>query len=118
MRGWTPWDEVEALYDSGRGIRSMMDDIAFHGTVGYIMSTPTCFLMARAVRRDAAPYSMRDSFPLDECDTWLVWAMAGDIREAMQFAPPTMKWIAFAREERLRFHDFNKLRRKLCLSTN
>jgi len=109
----TPYEQAAALYESGEVDSTLAADMEAHGLHGYILSTPTCFLLARAVPKSQAPYDISAVYPLEECDTWLVWAMAGDIREAMAFAPPTMKWIAFARKGVLRFHRFQNVKRKL-----
>ena len=110
-----PIHRIQSLYAGAEW--NLADDILFHAEHGYILSTPTCFLLARAVPKSAAPYDAQKVFPLSECDTWLVWAMAGDISEAMAFAPYAMKWIAFARRDGIRFYGFQKTRSKLCKMT-
>lgn len=114
----SPYEEVQEVYSQSDEGFSLCDDIEFHAKHGYILSTPTCFLLARAVVKRFLPYGQDETFLSEECDTWFVWAMAGDIREAIEFAPPTMKWIAFARKGVLRFHRFQNVKRKiLCLTT-
>lgn len=107
----TPYEQAVKLYE-GDDECTLMDDLAFHLVHGYVVNTPTLFMLARPVVRASAPYGPKDFFAWDACDAWLVWCMAGDIREAMRFAPdcPRIKWVAFARRGVIRFHPFQKIR--------
>lgn len=111
----SPFLQAATLYESCDFGSTLEEDLEFHCLHGYVINTPSCFMLARAVRRDSAPYAPRDFSRIEDADTWLVWCMAGDIREAMEFAPvvPSIKWVAFARNSVLVFHPFAKIRARI-----
>lgn len=113
----TPFEKASRLYE-GETECTLAGDLEFHLRHGYVVNTPALFMLARAVRRDSAPYGPSDRQAWASCDTWLVWCMAGDIREAMAFAPchPRIKWVAFARKGTIKFHEFQKIRTRLLQS--
>lgn len=78
------------------------NDIAAHLAHGLVVSTPVYFVMARKVRRDAAPLDLLNPWTTyQQPDSWMVWLAAGDLRAAMRDLWPVFGegkvWLAFQR---------------------
>jgi len=96
--------------------RDLDEAILAHCENGYILNTPTAFLLARAVERSASALEISDpwkKFP-ESSDCWFVWAASGNITEILEFIPYKKKWVAWARDDVLHFREFcivDKIRR-------
>lgn len=113
-----PIDAARAMYHKEPCGRCFGDDLATFLRIGYVFSTPTAFIMGKAV---PSPH-IRTGFgydrpganaPIEHCDTWLIWLAAGDLREFFRFEPRPMKFVAWARKGVIRFHHFDRVR-ALC----
>ncbi len=131
-----PIDAARAMYHREPCGRCFGDDLAIFQRIGYVFSTPTAFLMGKPIvspeRFETAAkvtgmtplndaslrflYTLPDyEFSSLSCDTWLIWLAAGDMRDFFRFEPHPMKFVAWARKGRIRFHEFNRVKsRVLC----
>lgn len=72
---------------------------------GYVYSSPTAFAMARPVALSWTPEELSTVAKTDpDGDAWFVWAVAGDMREALSKLPFPKKWLAFCRRGSPRIH--------------
>lgn len=117
----TPYERAQLIYLQERCARSFTQDVVLHLRNGYVFSTPKMFLMGRGVLKNA-PYSLvtDPSVTFDEPDSWLVYLAVGDISDFFRYEPYPLRWIGFERENVLRFHSRNKIKRiiNLCHTMN
>lgn len=108
----TPVEQAAKVYETEDCPRTFGEDVEAHLLCGYVFSTPTVFAMGRPVRRDVLastivnPYVM---FPKDDCDAWLVYLVAGDLREALGYLPYPLPWIGWERGNVLRWYRTERL---------
>jgi len=103
-----PVERVAALYLAG-GLRSFTEDLELHLLHGYVTSTPTLFMMGRAVDVYASDHLLRDpSVSFDHPNGWLMHAYAGDIRLAASCAPYPLEFCAYHRKGSLRIYPFKR----------
>ncbi len=105
----TPLERVLELYRVHRSRRTLAEDVAAHLRHGVVLSTGRFLVLARPVPRTAEAGAINDPevpFAGEECDTWYVYAFAGDIREALGHFPYPLPYLGFERAGRngLRFH--------------
>lgn len=99
----TAWEKAAALYGSPRRLKRDVHRAAASG--GVVVITPGLVLIGYEVPSGRETYPRPwAGYPGEVCDTWLVWAAAGDMREIRQHIPYAKKWIAFARRGRIRFY--------------
>ena len=115
-----PFDQIAALYKRYPQPRTFEEDLTAHISTGYVHITPDTFLMGRGINRQAPPDLIANpwhTFPIDQQDTWLVFAYSGYSRNFLAFLPYPLKWVAWQRRGRpLRFHELSKIQAK-CAST-
>jgi hypothetical protein len=110
----TPFGQAIEAHQRGRGPRSFEEDLVLHLQHGFVFSTPDFFIMGRAVVRTAAPEWILDPanpFAREDCDTWLVYLAAGDLGKAWSILPWPLPWLAFERNNDLRFYELARIRR-------
>jgi hypothetical protein len=112
---------MAAVYLSEPSRNSFQDDLAAHLLQGYVFSTPSLFMMGRAVNSKATYEEITDpnySFEREDCNAWWVHAGAvrgtdNDLREAcfqnviadfLRFEPHPLPLIGFERNNRPRFY--------------
>lgn len=72
--------------------------LAAHLLHGYVFSGPGYFVMGRAVSsNEPNPLDFGKVFTSAECDAWLITAMAGDVRTALQLFPYALPWALWQR---------------------
>jgi hypothetical protein len=105
------WSAVAASVPSVAGFTN---DLAAHlEPGGIVVSCPEFFIMLRPVLRDAPVEQLTNPWwrwPAEECDSWMVWIAAGDVRRAFDLLLPLYgprKWLAFQTEGPPRFWRFN-----------
>jgi hypothetical protein len=105
----TPVARIKAMYARHLPEESFRADVLDYLEVGLVVSTPTHFMMARAVERaDPRPWDHYAVY--DKPDTWLVWAAAGPSAVSvktfcLQHMPWPLTWAAWARRDGpLKFH--------------
>lgn len=108
------------VYEREPCARSFREDLEAHLLHGHVFSTPEYFCMGRAVRRDADAADIVNpwvSFPMAECDAWMVYLVAGDMRAAWSCFPKLLPWVGFERSNRLRWVSFARLAGRMDIST-
>lgn len=115
----TPFDHILKLYDE----HPMMDseaDLEAHFRLGYVVTTPQAFAMARPVRKNWPKERLANPFdvePLETADCWFIWALAGDLSVAARWLPRELPWLGFARRDRpARFVDAARVLKKAVAS--
>lgn len=96
--------------------RTFGEDVEAHLINGYVFSTPTYFAMGRAVDSSASNQLVVNPwhvFPVEQCDAWLVYLVAGDMREAWGRFPYFLPKIGFERKNVLRYYCAESLAEKL-----
>ncbi len=112
----TPFEQAAQVYEREPCARTFATDLFLHLRNGYVLSTPTFFVMARPVNSEAAASLVVDPahvFTLAECDAWLIYLMAGDMAEAWGHFPFPLPKIGFERGNRLRYYGFQFLQSRL-----
>jgi hypothetical protein len=104
-----PVDQILAMYARHLPEENFWADVLAYLEVGLVVSTPTHFMLARAVERaDPRPWDHHAVY--DNPDTWLVWAAAGPSAVSvktfcLQHMPYPLPWAAWARRDGpLKFH--------------
>lgn len=107
--------KAAAVYQREWCANSFEEDLALHLEHAYVISTPDLFMMGRPIDRwednEQLIFDIAFRFPRPNC--WLVWLCAGDISLALKMAPFRLPWVAFQRNNRLRYHEFDRLYDKL-----
>jgi hypothetical protein len=107
----TPIDQARAVYSQEWCARTFDEDLALHLSGGYVFSTPTMFLMGRPVRSDAPPDEIvNPAVSFSGPDAWLVYLLAGSLREALEFIPYPLPFVGWERANILRFHAMDRVR--------
>ena len=107
----TPVERAAEVYRLEPCARTFREDLEAHLLNGYVLNTPTCFLMARPVERMALESFIVDPwhiFPPEQCDCWHIYLCAGDMLEALGFAPYPLPWLSWERKNKLRFWPWDK----------
>ena len=105
----TPVERAKAVYDREPCARSFAEDLEAHLLHGYVLSTPETFVMARPVcSRDPVEMIVDPWVTYDrkDCDAWLIYLFAGDLRPALSWFPYPLPLIGWERKNALRFHGF------------
>jgi hypothetical protein len=109
-----PIERAMQVYQLEPCARTFGEDLRLHLLNGYVFNTPTMFLMGRPVSSDAAPRLIVDpAVSFDRPDAWLVYLLAGDLREALDFIPYPLEKICLERLNKLRFYGFEYLTRRI-----
>lgn len=117
----TPVEQAADVYRREPCARTFREDLEAHLLHGLVMSTPTAFIMARYVGRDWPHEAIVDPWENDlTCapkNCLHVYVAAGDIGELFQFPHKAAEWISFERRNILRFHPYQRLRKRCTLQT-
>ena len=91
------------------------EELEAHLLHGFVLSTPTAFVMGRPIRADSPHELQADPWHVfKEPDCWLVWLAAGDLASIWHLVPYPLPWLAWARREgALRFYPFAAVAKKL-----
>ena len=112
----TPVWMAAAVYEAEPCARSFREDLEAHLQNGYVISTPTAFVMGRPVDSGADPAQIVDpwhEFDPEECDAWLVYLAAGNIADVLRQEPFPLTFFMWERKNVLRrFHA--KTVKRLC----
>lgn len=96
----------------------MLEDLEAHLLHGYVYNTPEAFIMARYVCRDWPQSAITDPNVNDlpgikNC--LHVYLAAGPISKMFTFEHAEAEWVSFERENILRFHPYQSLKRR-CIT--
>lgn len=110
----TPAERAALVYRQEECRRTFAEDLDAHLLNGWVISTPTVFVMARTVdsKRPAAEI-VNPWVKHERPDCWMIYLFAGDLREAIRFFPYELPKIAFERENRLRYYALSDFLSKL-----
>lgn len=76
---------------------------------GYVLSTPETFVMARPVcSRDPVEMIVDPwvTYSRGDCDAWLIYLAAGNLRPALEWFPFELPLIGWERKNSLRWYGF------------
>ncbi len=112
----TPYQRAQAVYMAEPCARTFAEDLDWHLRLGWVVSRPDLFLMARQVdscwelRRLVSPWYVS---PLGNA-VW-IWLLAGDMRAALNAIPwpASVDWVGWERGNVPRWHQREKLVAKL-----
>ena len=114
----SPYEKIAQKYFDNPQEAPFGDYVEWFLKNGYVFSTPEYFVMGKNCRRLAPVKQICDCehvFDEKESDCWYVFAMAGDIQQAVQSMPYKLPWIAFERlidnKRDLRFYETADLKR-------
>ncbi len=112
----TPFQRARQVYESEPCARTFEEDLHWHFRLGWVISTPTMFLMVRQVRRDWPISQLRMPWQVhSRGDALWVWLLAGDIREALTAADwPPFDWLGWERENDPRWYRRDSALAKLA----
>lgn len=114
----TPIEQAAAVYDREYCARSFSEDVEAHFSTGIVISTPTLFCLAREVWRGSLPELVLDPWvKFEGGDCWHVYLFAGNLVELFGHCTEPKEWVAFERNNVLRFYRFQSIRRKICTPT-
>ena len=116
----TPFEQAAAVYEREPCARTFAADLFLHLRNGYVISSPSFFVMLRPVDSTAADSLIVDPanvFPVERCDAWLIYLMAGDMAEAWRHFPFRLPKIGFERKNRLRYYGFQFLQERIARSS-
>jgi hypothetical protein len=105
----TPVETIAAMYErEGVSFREVLEA---HLLNGYVFSGPDCFVMGRPVQsNDSDLLDFSKKFTVEQCDAWLVTAMAGNVRAALSLFPYPLPWVLWQRRgKRLRKWRYQSL---------
>lgn len=117
----TPIEQAAAVYDREPCARTFAEDVEAHFCNGLVISTPSVFILARAVSRGATREQIVDPwvrFPDHLTDAWHVYLAAGDLFQIVRHCPEPKEWVAFERGNVLRFWRFQSIRRWITYPTS
>lgn len=107
----TPAEQAADVYNREFCVRTFNDDLKAHLLHGYVYSTPEFFVMGRPVMSTAPGHDVVNpwvNWHESDCDAWLVYLMAGDIRKALTMLPYPLPLIGFERKNILRFYPLRR----------
>jgi hypothetical protein len=109
-----PIDRARAVYEQEWCARPFEEDLRLHLRNGYVFNTPTLFMMGRPVSSDARPALIVDpAVTFDAPDAWLVYLLAGELREAVRFIPYPLEKIGLERNNVLKFYGFEYFTKRI-----
>jgi hypothetical protein len=117
-RRLAPMAAAKAFMDRGNPFGRFESDLWLLGEFGgHIIVGPECFLMCRAVRREASEEQLADlTHRFAAPNAWYVWLAAGSVPAIMGAMPYFLEWIGFRRGDRCRrvhWHRTYRLRRRI-----
>lgn len=114
----TPVERAAAVYEREECARTFREDLEAHLLNGYVISTPTAFVMGRPVRHDAPREEIVNPwhvFPRGGWDAWMVYLAAGDLAEFWRCEPFPLARVIYERQNALRCFNAEHVKR-LCSS--
>lgn len=101
-----PFQEAQAFYKRDPGKRTFPEDLVLHLQYGWVVSSPTVFLMGRPVVRGAdVALILEPSHKFENPDAWLVWFAAGaDPISCLHLMPFYLPYVGWEKNNRLRFY--------------
>lgn len=114
----TPYEQTVADWLARPRDRSLAWYEEQHKRRGFVFVTPAFYVMGRPVRKYAPIEQIMDvehMFDFEQCDTWFVFVLTGDARQAWQILPWELPWMAWVRDSdplaEIQFHETRRLMR-------
>jgi hypothetical protein len=107
----SPYEQAARVYELEPCARPFVEDLEAHLFNGYVFNTPDLFVMGRAVDSSAEQSAIVNpwhTFAREQCDAWLVYLAAGDLRQLITLFPYPLPKIGFERINKLRFYRFQE----------
>lgn len=110
----TPVERAAAVYDREHCARSFKEDLEAHLLHGWVISTPSLFLMARPVSIKASREDIVNPWINDfsDVDSWHLYLFSGSLMSAFKYAPFTLPYVSYERENSLRIYKYDVIHRK------
>lgn len=110
----SPYEQALNVYRTEPCARTFENDLAAHLQHGYVLNTPTVFVMCRPVRRSASPERIVNPWVYVWApDCWHFYLYAGSLIEGIKHLPYFLPYCSFERNNKLRFYRFDRLLLKL-----
>lgn len=108
--GTSPVAAALQVYREEPCARTFHEDLWLHLCYGYVLSTPTTFVMCRPVCSSAPLDQVVDPRRVFEApDCWHIYLLAGDFDEALTHLPYELKYVSWERDNKLRRYPLQKL---------
>lgn len=113
----SPYEQTVADWVARPRERSLAYYEEIHKARGFVFSTPAFYVMGRPVMKYAPLEQILDVehvFDFEQCDTWFVFALCGEVRQAWRVLPWELPWTCFQRVrdgEDLHFVETRRLMR-------
>ena len=112
----SPRDAARSVYAFEPCARTFEEDLELHFRHGYVLSTPSVFVMGRAID-SGAPHSciVDPSVDLSRgADCWHVYLCAGELDGLRDLIPYHLPLVSWERCNQLRFYELERVMRQLC----
>jgi len=111
----TPYDQAAQLYREQPQPRTFGEDLVAHMKTGWVISTPTSFVMGREIMLQGNRDLIADPwYQFQHGDCWLIYLFAGELPNILDFIPHKRDWIAFQRYGRpLKYYAFDRFTRHI-----
>lgn len=103
----TPIERAKNVYLEEPCARTFVEDLEIHLLGGYVFSTPSYFIMGRAVNADGTNEQIVDpTYHFEVADCWHVYLAAGEnpFGEFLRLMPYELPYISWERKNRLRIY--------------
>lgn len=110
MFGNSPVERAAKVYKTEPCARTFRQDLEFYLINGWVVSTPSVFVMARPVQSGATQLEITGQRIFTETDAWLIYLLAGDMAEAWRYLPYDLPKIILERKNVLRCWDLPTFR--------
>ena len=105
----TIYERAKEVYAKELCARTLELDILLHVRDGFVYSSPTALALVRPVCQSGAYKDLTSPWVcFDDPDTWWVYLMVGNTREAVQHLPFFLPWIGWERKNVPRFYRLEK----------
>lgn len=107
MVNLTPYQRAQAVYLAEPCARPFAEDLQWHLRLGWVVATPTLFMLARRVRHDWPDSRLLSPWYVDpNGDAVWIWLMSGDMAEAVTSVPwpDEVRWVGWERGNCPRWH--------------
>jgi hypothetical protein len=109
----SPFMRAAMVYQNEVCARTFKEDLYAHYVTGYVISTPTYFVMGRPVLSSATYEEITNPhLSFKEPDCWHLYLYSGPLIHAFLAAPYRLPFVSFERKNILRFYHWDVIARK------
>ena len=111
----TQYENARRVYENEPCARPFEEDLHWHLRLGWVISTPNLFMMARQVMHDWPKERLQEPWYVHPTgDAVFIWLLAGDMRQALSAAPwPRVEWIGWERSNIPRMYRLESVLAKM-----